>query len=165
MSNHRAARAFVLSLAFLSVANLTLQAQQVARARQAPPPTAADVAARAEVEALNKAMTVAFNRGDMKAVSAHYADHAVIRSGGWLDARGRTQVDAYFADLSAPKSWALEVRDVVDNGDGLVFQTGVSTLVHGNPERTSRVAFSLVWQRQPDRTLRIVLDYYHLAER
>lgn len=154
-----------LALGLLSAASLALQAQPVARVPQAPPPSAADVAARAEVEALNTAMTVAFNRGDMKAVSAHYADNAVIRSAEWLDARGRAQVDAYFADLAAPKSWALEVRDVVDNGDGLVFQTGVSTLVHGNPERTSRVVFNLVWKRQSDRTLRIVLDYYHRAER
>jgi ketosteroid isomerase-like protein len=115
-----------------------------------------------EVEALNRDMAAAFNRGDMKAVGAFYADNAVVRDGYALNAAGRQQVDAYWAGIKGAKSWALEVRGVTPGENtNLVYQTGKSTLVSGTPERTSVVGFLVVWQRQSDGKLKIILDYYH----
>lgn len=160
----KAARTLLTAGLLSLAAGATALGAQPAK-REAPAPSPADAAARTEVAALNKAMADAFNRGDMKAVAGFYAENAIVRSASWVDARGRAQVEKYWMDLAAPKSWDLQVNDVVDNGEGLLFQTGISTLVHGSPERTSRVAFNLVWKRQPDRSLRIVLDYYHSAGR
>lgn len=115
-----------------------------------------------EVETLNREMTAAFNRGDMKAVAAFYADNSVVRHATGVAANGRQQVDAYWAGFKNAKSWALEVRGVTAAANtNLIYQTGKSTLVSGSPEHTSIVGFLVVWQRQSDGRLKIILDYYH----
>jgi ketosteroid isomerase-like protein len=115
-----------------------------------------------EIESLNREMTAAFNRGDMKKVASFYADNAVVRHGTGVAANGRQQIDAYWAGIKDAKSWALEVRGVTPaEGTNLVYQTGKSTLVSGTPEHASVVGFLLVWQRQPDGKLKAILDYYH----
>jgi ketosteroid isomerase-like protein len=121
-----------------------------------------DAEPRREIETLNREMAAAFNRGDMKAVSAYYADNAIVRSATGVAAVGRKQLDAYWAGIKDAKSWALEVRGVTPaEGTDLIYQTGKSTLVSGSPEHASVVGFLLVWQRQTDGKLKILLDYYH----
>ena len=129
----------------------------------AQPSTASDPAAlRREVEALNREMEAAFNRGDLKAVAAFYADNAVVRTSRQVSAQGRAAIDQYFTGISNPKRWKLDVYGVsAAEGSDLVFQTGLSTLVSGSPERVSPFEFALVWKRQSNGKLRIVLDYYH----
>lgn len=132
-----------------------------AQASAAPDPAAL----RREVEALNQEMEAAFNRGDLKAVAAFYADNAVVRTSRQVAAQGRTAIDRYFTGIQNPKRWKLDVYGVsAAGGSDLVFQTGMSTLVSGSPERVSPFEFALVWKRQSNGKLRIVLDYYHAPE-
>lgn len=115
-----------------------------------------------EVESLNREMEAAFNRGDLKAVAAFYADNSVVRHATGVAAKGRHQVDAYWAGVKDGKRWSLEVRGVTAaENTNLVYETGKSTLVSGSPEHTSVVGFLLVWQRQSNGKLKILLDYYH----
>lgn len=129
-------------------------------------PAASDPAAlRREVEALNREMEAAFNRGDLKAVASYYADNGVVRTSRHVAAQGRAAIDRYFTGLQNPKRWKLDVYGVsAAEGSDLVFQTGLSTLVSGTPEHASKVEFALVWRRQSNGKLRIVLDYYHSPE-
>lgn len=127
---------------------------------QAPTDTAA---LRREVEQLNRGMEAAVNRGDLKGAAAFYADDAIVRTAGQIVAQGRKQVDEYFTGIAHAKSWKLDVIQVGGTRDN-AWQVGRSTLVHGQPERTSVVQFLVVWTRQPDGQLRISLDYYHSAE-
>jgi ketosteroid isomerase-like protein len=99
----------------------------------------------------------------MKAVASHYADGSVVRSPRRAAAVGRAEVDRYFAGFATAKSWTLEVYDVDLGSDGLVFQTGKSTLVMAD-DRASVVEFVLVWKRDAGGRLRIELDYYHAPE-
>lgn len=122
-------------------------------------------AVRREVEALNRAMEAAVARGDLKGVAAYYADNAVVRSPHSVEAQGRAAVEQYFLGIGNAKRWTLDVYGVtVPRESNLVYQTGRSTLVHGSPERASVVQFVLVWERQRDGALKIVLDYYHAPE-
>ena len=124
-----------------------------------------DVAAlRREVESLNRQMEAAFNRGGLKGAAAFYADNAVMRSAHEVAAQGRAAIDRYFRGISNPKSWKLDVYGVTAGVSNTVYETGMSTLVSGSPERTSKFQFLVVWQRQSNGALRIVLDYYHLPE-
>jgi uncharacterized protein (TIGR02246 family) len=120
-------------------------------------------ALRTEVEQLNRGMEAAFNRGDLKGAAAFYADDAIVRTARGIVAHGREQVDDYFTGIGHPKSWKLDVIQVGGTHDH-AWQVGRSTLVHGQPERTSVVQFLLVWTRQRDGRLRITLDYYHSAD-
>ena len=111
-------------------------------------------------------METAFGRGEMKAVAAFYADNAVVRSANQVAAVGRTALDAYWAGIASPKSWKLDVFGVTPGPNtNLVYQTGRSTLVSGSPQRTSVFDFVVVWQRQSNGQLKIILDYYHTPER
>lgn len=150
-------RAFVIA-SLLVCAPLLVRAQT--------PPASDASALRREVEALNREMEAAFNRGDLKAVAAFYADNAVVRTSRQVSAQGRAAVDQYFTGIANPKRWKLDVYGVsAAEGSDLVFETGLSTLVSGSPERVSPFEFALVWKRQPNGKLRIVLDYYHIPER
>lgn len=123
-------------------------------------------ALRREVEALNREMEAAFNRGDLKAVAAFYTDNAVVRTPRQVAAQGRAAIDSYFIRIRNPKRWTLDVYGVsAPEGTDLVYETGMSTLVSGSPAVTSRVQFALVWKRQSNGQLRIILDYYHSSER
>ena len=125
---------------------------------------ATDTAAlRREVEQLNRGMEAAFNRGDLKGAAAFYSDDAIVRTAGGIVAQGRKGVDEYFTGIGHPKSWKLDVIQVGGTRDH-AWQVGRSTLVHGQPERTSVVQFLVLWTRQRNGQLRITLDYYHSAE-
>jgi ketosteroid isomerase-like protein len=147
----------------LVVACLMACVPAAVRAQAAAPDPAA---LRREVEALNREMEAAFNRGDLKAVAAFYADNAVVRTSRQVAAQGRAAIDRYFTGIQNPKRWKLDVYGVsAPEGSDLVFQTGLSTLVSGSPEHISPFEFALVWKRQSNGKLRIVLDYYHSPER
>ena len=127
--------------------------------------TSTDPAAiRREVEALNRQMEAAVTRGDLKAAAAFYADNAVVRTPRQVVAQGRAAIDRYFTGISNAKSWKLDVYGVTLGSNNTVYETGMSTLVHGSPEHTSKVEFLVVWERQRNGSLKIVLDYYHMPE-
>ena len=147
-----------------SQAAQTAQTAQTAQQRQAVAATPDTSALRREIEALNRGMEAAINRGAPLEAAAFYADDAVVRTASSVVASGRKGVDDYFRSIGNVRSWKLDVNAVGGTHDQ-PYQVGRSTLVHGAPERTSVVDFLVIWKRQPDGTLRIVLDYYHSAGR
>lgn len=126
-------------------------------------PLADTTALRREVEQLNRDMEAAFNRGDLLGAASFYADDGIVRTAGGIVAQGRAALDNYFTGIGDPKSWKLDVIQVGGTPD-MAWQVGRSTLVYGNPQRTSIVQFLVIWKRQSDGQLRIHLDYYHSAE-
>ena len=70
----------------LAIAIVLMCAPVLARAQT--PPASDPAALRREVEALNRDMEAAFNRGDLKAVAAFYADNAVVRTSRQVAAQG-----------------------------------------------------------------------------
>ena len=118
-------------------------------------------ALRREIESLNRGMEAAFNRGDMKAVAAFYADDGQVIGPNGPAARGRQAIDEYWAGVRQPRSWKLDVLQV-DGTREMAWQLGRSTLVAG-PEgsRVSIVDFIAIWKRQPDGTMKITMDFYH----
>ena len=156
------ARRTLLAAALAAVAAVALAPTAAA---QAPAAAATDTAAlRAEIVRSTAAMMAAFNRGDRTGAAAFYADDAVIRSPGAVDATGRAAVDRYFEQLAGARSWTLEVLQVGGTRDA-AWQTGRSTLVMEGMPQPMVVQYVALWRRQADGTLRIELDYYHLPER
>ena len=150
-------------IAIVVAAGLALFSAEIANGQATPSRDANAV--RREVDSLNRAMEAAVARGDLKGAAAFYADNAVVRSAHSVEAQGRAAVDRYFLGISNAKSWKLDIYGVTAARESnLVYQTGRSTLVHGSPERTSVVQFLVVWERQRDGALKIVLDYYHVPE-
>ncbi|MGH7471689.1 MAG: DUF4440 domain-containing protein [Longimicrobiales bacterium] len=127
-----------------------------ATAQRAPADSAA---LRREIEQLNRGMEAAVNRGDPLAAAAFYADDAVVRTLRGEDARGRAALDRYFQGFGKAQ-WKLDVIQVGGHPDA-PYQVGRSTLIHGARPDTSIVGFVVVWKRQNNGQLRIVLDYYH----
>lgn len=131
-------------------------------ARRAPSRGAApDPALVAEVRALNKAMTDAF-RGDPAAVARFYADDARIVGPRRETVRGRAAIDRYWLGIRGAKAWRLEVVEVGGSRTE-AYQVGVSSLTSVRPdgtESTYTCDFVVIWKRQPNGTLKIVLDLY-----
>ena len=119
-------------------------------------------ALRAEVEAVNRQMENAFNRGDLMAVSAFYADDALLKGPRGFEVRGRAAIDTFWKSIQNPKSWKLEAFDIGGNRDE-AYQYGRSTLVQaGSPnDRTAVTNFVVIWKRGADGKLRIALDFYN----
>jgi ketosteroid isomerase-like protein len=126
-------------------------------------------ALRREIEAVNAAMTLEFNRGDYLGAARFYTDDAQIIGPGGVRVTGREAVDRYWNSIPAGATWKLEVLDV---GGSTVsaWQLGRSTLV--TPSRdsaggtnTSVVDFIAIWKRQPDRSLKLYIDMYVPAPR
>ena len=117
----------------------------------------------AEIRALNDSMEAAFNRGDLSAVARFYADDARMRGQGARETRGRAAIDAYWTGIRNPVRWRLEVLDVGGNRD-LAYQVGRSHLTsrgQDGRERTYSTDFVVVWERQRDGSLRIILDLWN----
>ena len=133
-----------------------LAASAVAQAQQSPadiPP--AKKALWQEIRAVNDSMEAAYNRGDMKAVSAFYADDAKMTGGGPMTA-GRAAFDQYWARAGASGgTWKLEIIKVGGNRD-LAYQIGRSTLT--TPNGPSIVDFVVIWKRDSKGGLRISMD-------
>ncbi len=104
-------------------------------------------------------MEAAVNRGDLLAAAAFYADDAIVRTQTEVVAQGRTAIDCYFQSIGRAQ-WKLDVIEVGGHPDS-PYQVGRSTLIHGARPDTSVVGFVVVWKRQSDGQLRILLDYYH----
>jgi ketosteroid isomerase-like protein len=117
----------------------------------------------AEIRSLNDSMEAAFNRGDVAAVAAFYADHARLRGPRGPETTGRAAIDAYWTSIRNPVRWRLEVLDVGGNRD-LTYQVGRSHLTsrgEDGGERTYTTDFVVVWERQADGKLRMILDLWN----
>jgi uncharacterized protein (TIGR02246 family) len=119
-------------------------------------------ALRAEIEAVNRQMELAFGRKDLLAVAKFYADDARLIGTRGQEVRGRAAIDAYWSRIQKPKSWRLEAFDI-GGGPDEAYQFGRSTLVQENStgERTSVTDFVVIWKRGSDGQWRIALDFYH----
>jgi ketosteroid isomerase-like protein len=116
-----------------------------------------------EIRLMNDSLEAAFNRGEPAAVARFYADGARMRGPGSPEIQGRTMVDAYWTSLRNPVRWRLEVLDVGGHRD-LTYQVGRSHLTSRGPggqERTYSTDFVVVWERQRDGSLRIILDLWN----
>jgi len=163
---HRSAR----SLAFLAGAIFTcilvVRETSTAVAASKNPfhasPSATDSTLRAEVQALNTAMVAAFNK-DPATVARFYADSARIVGPERQTVKGRAAIDKYWAGIRKPATWTLEVVDV-GGSRAEAYQVGVSSLTSTSSDGrqgTYVCDFVVIWKRQADGTLRIVLDLYN----
>lgn len=114
-----------------------------------------------EVEALNRGMEAAVNRGDLAGAAAFYADNGIVRTARSIIVQGRAAIDRYFEAIGKA-TWKLDVLQVGGHKDA-PYQVGRSTLIHGARPDTSVVSFVVYWRRQQDGQLKIELDYYHPA--
>jgi ketosteroid isomerase-like protein len=129
---------------------------------------AVDRAIRQELEAVNAAMTAAFNRGDYLAAARFYTDDAQIIGEG-VRVTGRAAIDRYWTSIPPGATWKLDVLDA-GGGHASPWQLGRSTLVMpsrdgGGATNTSIVDFVGIYRRQPDRSLKLYIDIYVVAPR
>ena len=132
---------------------------------QAPPAeySAPRQALWAEVRAVNDSMEAAFNRGDLERVSRFYADDARMRGAHSAEIRGRAAITKYWLGIKNPVRWKLDVLEVGAHRD-LAYQKGRSHLTSrdaNGQERTYSSDFLVIWERQPDRALRILMDLWN----
>lgn len=131
-------------------------------ASHAPAMTTGPADLRQEIEALNRAMVAAFDSAPAS-VARFYADDARIVGPRRQTVSGRAAIDRYWASITGPASWTLEIVDVGGSRES-AHQIGVSRLTSrnrdGSPE-TYVCDFVVIWKRQPDGALRIVLDLYN----
>ena len=160
----------VMSLTLLaaSVSGFVLAAMGSSVVTTAPPdpsgawPVVADSALRAEVKALNAAMVAAFDR-DPATVARFYADSARIVGPRRQTVQGRVAIDRYWAAIRKPGAWKLEVVEV-GGSRAEAHQIGVSTLTSTSSDGrqgTYVCDFVVIWKRQRDGTMRIMLDLYN----
>lgn len=102
-----------------------------------------------------------FKSGDLLGVARFYADDAVIIGPAGNTTHGRDAIDDYWQHFTDPVGWRLDLY-TIEGSNALISQRGRSTLEYksnGEPRR-SVVEYLLVWVRQPDGQLKIVLDAY-----
>lgn len=164
----RSTHNFTLLAAAISTVMLVAMGIPPVTAAPPPPtstrasPTTADSTLRAEIEALNAAMVSAFNK-DPSTVARFYADSARIVGPGRETVKGRAAIDRYWAGIRKPATWTLEVVEVGGSRTE-AYQIGVSRLTSSgaNGQQGTYVCdFVVIWKRQSDGTLRIVLDLYN----
>jgi ketosteroid isomerase-like protein len=128
-------------------------------------PLAAQDAARealhGQLEAQTRAMSAAYARGDLQAVSRYYADDATIYKPGGQVVRGRRAIDAFWREIDRPLDWRMMT---VDFGGSLneAFQLVESVLreSHEGKVSTARTWCLMLWRRAPGGQWRIVADMY-----
>jgi hypothetical protein len=109
-----------------------------------------------EIAELNRAMEEAVRRGDLAAVAKFYAPDGEVRGPGTA-IRGREALTAYWSALKHATDWKLEVLETGGSRDA-PWQRGRSIL--RTPERDHAVDFVLLFKRNTNRKLEIVLDFY-----
>ena len=113
-----------------------------------------------EVEGRTRAMSQAFQRGDLRTVARFYADDARLYASG-TRIEGRAEIDRFWEKVRNPSSWVMETVDVGGSRDE-PYQLVRSTLVErarGHAD-TSFTMCLLVWRREADGQLRIRLDVW-----
>lgn len=144
-------RALALSL-FLAVAT--------AAAASDVPDMTSPAAVRVAIDARNAEWTAAFNRGDMKAVTALYDDDATVIPAGGEPLRGRVAIENLFRGAQATlKNVRLETAELTIAGN-FAYETGkshhVDTAADGKMS-ASTDQYVVIWKRGKDGQW-----YYHV---
>jgi ketosteroid isomerase-like protein len=111
------------------------------------------MAIRDELDAINAGFGEGFATQDAERLAAFYADDARLLFPGQPIIRGREAVDATLRDMVAggPASLRFETDEIIDDGS-LVIDIG--RIVSG----TGQSKYVVVYRRQPDGSLRIIVD-------
>lgn len=119
------------------------------------------IGARERITELHEAMESAVRNGNLPAVAAFYADDAVLLGRDGHEVVGRAAIEDYWSRMQGAQDWELTLLDV-EGQDGLWIERGRSKLSVLRDEQllVSEVEFLLVWQQQPDGSLRIKLDAF-----
>lgn len=126
-------------------------------------------AARAAIERANARIVDALLRGDASAMTATYAEDAVVLIPGEPAWRGRGALEAKLKALLSASTYTdavLRTNDVQLAGD-LAVETGSAWLARtvrgaATPEAL-QLQYLTVWRHQPDGSLRIIRDA-HLGD-
>ena len=108
---------------------------------------------RDELDAINTGFGEAFANQDAERLSAFYADDARLLFAGVPIIRGRDAIDAVLRDMvsGGPGTQRFETDEVIVDGS-LVIDIGRIT------SASAQYKYVVVYQRQPDGSLRIVVD-------
>jgi len=108
---------------------------------------------RDELDAINAGFGDAFATQDAERLSAFYADDARLLFAGVPIIRGREAIDAVMRDMvsGGPGTQRFETDEVIVDGS-LVIDIGRIT------SASAPYKYVVVYQRQPDGSLRIVVD-------
>lgn len=111
------------------------------------------MAIRDELDAINTGFGEAFATQDAERLAAFYADDARLLFNGAPIIRGRDAVDAVLRDMvsGGPGTQRFETDEVIVDGS-LVVDIGRIT------SATAQYKYVVVYQRQPDGSLKIVVD-------
>jgi ketosteroid isomerase-like protein len=116
---------------------------------------------RAEISALHVAMEEALRNGDLLGVAGFYSDDAVLLGRDGRRVAGRANLNEYWTRLHGAQSWEIDVLDV-EGEDGIWMERGRSRLRVMRDEELaeSEVDFMMIWQRQLDGRLLIIVDAF-----
>jgi ketosteroid isomerase-like protein len=108
---------------------------------------------RDELDAINGGMAAALAAQDAKRFASYYADDARLLSDGSPIIRGRADIEAEVCDwvTNTPLTLRFESGDVIADGSLVV---DVGRII--SPTRQSK--YVVVYQRQPDGSLKIAVD-------
>jgi uncharacterized protein (TIGR02246 family) len=111
------------------------------------------MATRDELDAINAGFGEGFATQDAERLAAFYADDARLLFPGQPIIRGRAAVDAALRDMVAgrPASLRFETNEVIEDGS-LVIDIGRIV------SKTGQSKYVVVYRRQPDGGLRIIVD-------
>jgi uncharacterized protein (TIGR02246 family) len=112
------------------------------------------------IRELNRELERRFRDGDLLGVADLYADDALMLGPDGRRVEGREAIDAYWARISEPRDWRLDVREI-GGSSAAAYELGRSTLTiaPGGEPRTAVVDFLVLWRPEGD-SYRIVLDMY-----
>jgi hypothetical protein len=111
----------------------------------------------AELEAFNRSMEETLRRGDLAGVAKFYAPEGEVRGPGVV-IHGREAITGYWTSVKDATDWKLEVLDTGGSKDQ-PWQRGRSIL--RTPERDHIAEFVLLFERNKQGKLEIVLDFYY----
>jgi len=116
---------------------------------------------RVEISALHVAMEEAFRNGDLLGVAGFYSDDAVMLGRDGRRVVGRASLNEYWTRLHGAKKWEITLMDI-EGEDGIWVERGRSRLSVVRDEKLSEseVEFMMVWQRQLDGRLLIIVDAF-----
>jgi ketosteroid isomerase-like protein len=112
--------------------------------------------AMAEVTQYCEAWSDAYARGDIDAIANSYTDGTVYLTPGMPTIRGGSELASLFRDRSDRVSF--EPGDVFLESGELIVDVGQYVVADQDGEEQRRGRYVAVYQRQPDGTVKIVVD-------